>query len=165
MLVNLPHVLPPDSMGLAIAQLTNPSITPEELIVPPQLAEGVYLGHFNSINWPALRRLLKTEYPFMDDMRARMDKGERVDWTAVPPDFGVCDDYTQILERWPFLLTDERRFQIWMADVYREHQSPEGGWRWHKWGEYIGTYQPRHEYLYDEDIDKVQTFHIIEMNY
>ena len=22
-----------------------------------------------------------------------------------------------------------------------------GGWRWHKWGEYIGVHEPRHEYL------------------
>jgi hypothetical protein len=35
-------------------------------------------------------------------------------------------------------------------------------WRWHKWGEYIGTKNPQHEYLYDEDesIQEVFCYHI-----
>lgn len=37
-----------------------------------------------------------------------------------------------------------------------------GGWRWHKWGEYIGKGAPMHEYLDDEPgfENGVWTFHI-----
>lgn len=34
-----------------------------------------------------------------------------------------------------------------------------GGWRWHKWGEYIGVHEPRHEYLsYEKGIDYVLSY-------
>jgi hypothetical protein len=40
-----------------------------------------------------------------------------------------------------------------------------GGWRWHKWGEYIGAGEPTQEYLDDEELfpDGVYTFHIYEV--
>jgi hypothetical protein len=47
--------------------------------------------------------------------------------------------------------------------VIKANQSHEGGWRWHKWGEYIGKYEPQYEYLYDEpEIEKVYVYHIYE---
>lgn len=34
-----------------------------------------------------------------------------------------------------------------------------GGWRWHKWGEYIGVHEPRHEYLScEKGIDYVLSY-------
>lgn len=46
----------------------------------------------------------------------------------------------------------------------RCEQYPEGGWRWHKWGPYIGVQNPQCEYLYDEkNIDVVYTYHIYEI--
>ena len=34
-----------------------------------------------------------------------------------------------------------------------------GGWRWHKWGEYIGLHEPQHEYLsYEQNIDYVLSY-------
>ena len=34
-----------------------------------------------------------------------------------------------------------------------------GGWRWHKWREYIGVHEPRHEYLsYEKGIDYVLSY-------
>lgn len=36
-----------------------------------------------------------------------------------------------------------------------------GGWRWEKWGPYIGTQRSVADYLHDEpDIDYVYTFHV-----
>ena len=36
------------------------------------------------------------------------------------------------------------------------------GWRWHKWGEYIGKHTPQYEYLSDEKgIDYVLTWDIV----
>jgi hypothetical protein len=41
---------------------------------------------------------------------------------------------------------------------------PKSGWRYHKWGDYIGSQNPQSEYLYDDThIDAVWTFHIYEL--
>lgn len=50
-----------------------------------------------------------------------------------------------------------------MTSIYKNQQPPVGGWRWHKWGSYIGTYESKHEYLYDEDIDMIYVYHIYEI--
>jgi hypothetical protein len=81
-----------------------------------------------------------------------------------PADYGVCDSWRQIVERWPIIVESERRFVIGVTRVRRVDQSPEGGWRWHKWGFYIGTHEPQREYLYDEEgIEQVWCFHIYEI--
>lgn len=79
-------------------------------------------------------------------------------------EYGVCDNYEQIIERNKELLADESKtYVIGLSSVKKSSQSPQGGWRWHKWGEYIGTQNPQHEYLYDEDdIDLVYSYHIYE---
>lgn len=78
---------------------------------------------------------------------------------------GVCDDYPQILEHCPEIqLLQDRYFVISIVSIKRENEPSEGGWRWHKWGEYIGTQNPQHEYLYqDKHIDEVFTYHIYEL--
>lgn len=78
---------------------------------------------------------------------------------------GVCDDYHQIMEKYKEILNNpQKNFVIGLSTVKRENQSEDGGWRWHKWGEYIGTQNPKHEYLYDDiHIDKVFCFHIYEI--
>jgi len=79
--------------------------------------------------------------------------------------YGVCDNYEQVLERYKDILDDpNKNYVIGMCTVDRVRQSPEGGWRWHKWGKYIGTQNPEHEYLYDDThIDRVYCFHIYEL--
>lgn len=80
------------------------------------------------------------------------------------PVYGVCDTPDQIFVKFPFLKEDPQRgFTITVTPVDRDAQSPEGGWRWCKWGEYIGDKNPQSEYLYDEpDIERVYCFHIYE---
>lgn len=79
--------------------------------------------------------------------------------------YGVCDYPEQVLGEYIDVLTDpDRRFCISLVRVKKSEQSPDGGWRWHKWGEYIGKKEPKYEYLYDEpDIDEVYTYHIYEL--
>ncbi len=83
------------------------------------------------------------------------------EWIA----FGVCDNYQQIKDKYKSLLEDcDKKYVIIMNTVTRENQSAEGGWRWHKWGPYIGNQNPQHEYLYyDTHIDKVYCYHIFEI--
>lgn len=71
---------------------------------------------------------------------------------------GVCDNYEQVLEKYKDILNDpNKKYVIGMCTV-------EGGWRWDKWGEYIGTQNPEHEYLYDDiHIDRVYCFYIYEL--
>lgn len=83
---------------------------------------------------------------------------------------GVCDNFHQILDRASNILDNDvlgnpdRNFVIGLSTVEKSKQSSEGGWRWHKWGEYIGTQNPQCEYLYDEpEIDKVYCYHIYEI--
>mgnify|MGYP000101825354 CR=1 FL=1 len=47
--------------------------------------------------------------------------------------------------------------------IRRDEQSSSGGWRWHKWGKYIGKQKPQCEYIYDEpEIEEVYTFSVYQ---
>lgn len=65
------------------------------------------------------------------------------------PSYGVCDSPEQLLSmyRWE---EDERLFCLALTEVRREDQPSDGGWRWHKWGPYIGTQKTEYEYIRDE---------------
>lgn len=78
-------------------------------------------------------------------------------------EYGVCDNYMQILEKCPEIQDPKRQFIITLTPVKRKNQPSSGGWRWHKWGQYIGTKTPEYEYLYDEyGIEEVFVYHIYE---
>lgn len=65
--------------------------------------------------------------------------------------YGVCDDLANFMEMvGDQLEVDQRSFVVFMTPVLKAAQGPEGGWRWHKWGPYIGKHKPEAEYLYDE---------------
>lgn len=83
--------------------------------------------------------------------------------------YGVCDNAHQVIAYykpfWGELLRNRgRKFVVFMTPVLRANQERVGGWRWHKWGKYIGTQKPQNEYLYDDKhIDLVFTYNIIEV--
>ena len=76
--------------------------------------------------------------------------------------FGVCDSPEQFMARFgPGLEVRPECIVVSFCVVKREDQEASGGWRWRKWGPYIGDREPQHEYLYDEqEIDQVTTFHV-----
>lgn len=150
-------------------------------------------GHFGNeflINL-LLRDRIASKFPFSDARRAVFQEqnavmnllesngiDDRAEWDKAlapfrgkfqsvmdgPNDYGVCDTVDQVVEKWPELLTDPRRFIICFTQIDRADQPEHGGWRWHKWGEYIGTKEPMSEYLADEpEIDSVLCFSIIEL--
>lgn len=111
-----------------------------------QLRTGMYLiGHFSSSN----------SYPQFEHY---------------PGDLpinccGVCDHPEQVIQKCPELeMSQSRHFFVTFTCVKKSTQPPDGGWRWHKWGEYIGEKSPQHEYIYDEDdsIQEVYCYHIYE---
>jgi hypothetical protein len=60
---------------------------------------------------------------------------------------GVCDSPQQYATLYP----DIDRV-IYFAIIRRTDQAPDGGWRWHKWGKYVGNYNISNiEYLFEAD--------------
>lgn len=101
-------------------------------------------------------------YPFNGDHWSKSMGIKIIDeWVA----YGVADNYEQILEHYPFEVNNPKsNYVIILTEVRKDNQPSDGGWRWHKWGEYIGTQNPQYEYLYDEkDIEKVYCYHIYEI--
>ena len=67
------------------------------------------------------------------------------------------------MSKCPEIVESDRQFLITLFEVNREDQPEDGGWRWHKWDNYIGTQQPTCEYLYDEpEIDRVYCYQVYE---
>ncbi len=79
--------------------------------------------------------------------------------------YGVCDSPEQFIRKFGKRLEkDERRFVVSFTLIRKTEQSPQGGWRWHKWGPYIGKGKPTTEYLYDEpEVEEVYCYHIFEI--
>ena len=82
-----------------------------------------------------------------------------------PDSYGVCDYPSQVIEKFPKLISDPRRFLLTFQEVHKSEQPERDGWRWHKWGTYIGSQNSSAEYIADEpDIELVYIFHILELN-
>lgn len=86
-------------------------------------------------------------------------------------DYGVCDNASQVLDVYDEIVkkstskeAEEQmngEFIIRLMPVFRKYDT---GWRWHKWGGYIGEQKPECEYISDEtDIDMVYAFKIYKI--
>lgn len=85
-----------------------------------------------------------------------------MDWKHTRGCYGVADSVSQIYRKYRKVLKNPDYLFIVDVSKIRKCDQPEhGGWRWHKWGDYIGHKKPQYEYLYDEpNIDFVYIFHI-----
>ena len=98
-----------------------------------------------------------------------VDDGTRAPWPEDwgPDSYGVADTEEQILEYLKYYINHPSRlFVISITTMKRDvsNAGKGGGWRWHKWGTYVGTQQPQMEYLDDEpEIDQALVFSIIEI--
>jgi hypothetical protein len=116
-----------------------------------EIKEGVYqIGHFNFENSIPFKLEFDDKYP-------SFSKGQG--------SYGVCDHYSQIFGEIPEILNStERSFVISITEINKNTQPSDGGWRWHKWGEYIGNKEPQCEYLYDEpEIERVFVYSVYEL--
>lgn len=84
--------------------------------------------------------------------------------------YGVCDNASQVIEKYNefvksgFIDEQNDKCIVLMTPMCRRYQESDGGWRWHKWGEYIGVQNPQHEYLFDEEnIDIVFVFEFYKL--
>lgn len=137
-----------------------------------RLAEGVYETGWGFDHSLERAGLLKERYPFhpLDEERPLLGDDDAAavqywdEYGQRPADTGVCDQWEQIVERWPEIRDSDRKFVISLCRVTKAAQPESGGWRWHKWGDYIGRFEPQCEYLHDEpEIDAVYTFHVYEV--
>jgi hypothetical protein len=81
-------------------------------------------------------------------------------------EYGVADNLEQVKAAHAKLINAKNKHVcIAMTKIIKAEQSPEGGWRWHKWGPYIGNKNPQCEYLFDEDesIQEVYCWHIYKL--
>ncbi|EKS4345032.1 hypothetical protein QB607_003035 [Clostridium botulinum] len=82
--------------------------------------------------------------------------------------YGVCDNASQVIEYCNKRISEnkiheEKEYIIVMTPIFKNSQG-EYGWRWHKWGSYIGVQNPQHEYLADEkNIDVIYVFNVKEV--
>ena len=80
--------------------------------------------------------------------------------------YGVADNVEQVLDL--YNKNECGYFKgnhvILFHKVVKNPDEPCSGWRWHKWGAYIGVQNPRCEYLNDEpEINEVITFSICKV--
>lgn len=134
----------------------------------PQTREervGIYrIGHFGSSDflrgWDHYADF--DALPIPDDAPARM-REDAYDGVVGRNPYGVCDNVEQLLKHFPELEAPGREFVVTLSEVRKDSQPSSGGWRWHKWGPYIGSHDAQCEYLYHEvGIKSVLVYHIYE---
>lgn len=78
----------------------------------------------------------------------------------------VFDTEEQVFERWSWIESDPNLYVVSLTTLRKEDEPYEGGWRWHKWGDYLGDKEPQHEYLAHEgpDITQVVVVQVHEIN-
>lgn len=81
-----------------------------------------------------------------------------------PSTYCVCDNPEQAVTYWQARVNDPDRHYIVILVPIRRQPGNTGGWRWHKWGPYIGTQWPQCEYIDDEpEIEMVYVANIYEL--
>lgn len=164
MLTNLTPNYEEAKRRLQIAKDNNFKYTPQydEKYV---IEQGIYLCNFG-FNFSHQEFI-----EFKDDCNIPFDQHYEI----FAPDYnkaayGVADSIEQIKEYFKEEIENtERKFFIYVTPVTqeKENKGQGGGWRWHKWGEYIGNLNPQCEYLDDEDFgddfECVWCFSIVEV--
>lgn len=83
--------------------------------------------------------------------------------------YGVCDNASQAIKYYERLVSEDivspsDNFVILLTPIFKKNYSSYSGWRWKKWGPYVGIQNPTHEYIADEpDIDVVFVFMIYQV--
>ena len=127
--------------------LMNPDFAPCKF-APSKLADGIYESTFFFLPLDMPNRKKFCDYPEFNSFKSSC---------------GTCDNVQQILDEYPELQDPNRQFMVLLQKVVRAEQPAKGGWRWHKWGPYLGSFEPEHEYIYDETgIEQVLIYHIYE---
>lgn len=111
----------------------------DDLIIPNRIGQGMYLA----THWQ------------IDDLGVPLKH-------RYAKQCGVCDTPEQAVEKLGLRDSPEKVF-VSFVRIRRDEQPAQYGWRWHKWGPYIGDQKPTCEYIAGEpEIEEVYTFHVYE---
>lgn len=133
-------------------------IPQSEWMIEPGIYRCVYDFNFHKeefIEKPV--SLNDHNFSFMYDKDSKFNRDYENDPDYIKTDlsgYGVADTIEQIKEYYKELIDDpNRKYAIEITPVFqdKENKGKGGGWRWHKWGPYIGTLNPQWEYIDDED--------------
>ena len=124
-------------------------------IAPQRIGRGLYVNCGFNFHNAIADQSFDDLYNFDDEDESEADIGV--------PSYGVADSVEQFIEKFGKKLEESpNEYCVGFTEVKRADQPKEGGWRWHKWGEYIGTKEPQYEYLHDEpEIESVVTFSVM----
>lgn len=128
-----------------------------------RVGKGLYvIHHWNFEFCVPEGALIKKTYS-REESAAALAEMKAETWIS---EYGVCDSPEQFMEALGEKLeAREKRYVVSFVQMLRKEQPADGGWRWHKWGPYIGKKEPQYEYLYDEkEIDEVYTYHFYEVD-
>lgn len=124
------------------------------------------LGQGGEIVNPQVGIYITPSFSFGNDILQKHESYPDFDTDYEYQPYGVCDNVEQVLEHYKqWLELPDRNFCISFTKVKKSEQPSNGGWRWHKWGKYIGDKTPEFEYLYDENdsIQEIYCYHIYEI--
>ena len=131
----------------------------------PTKYTGVYFSNADDHTINAWCKQHAVYYKFFKEVRKMKALGlssneimnaERNAWS-----FGVADNIEQILEYYNTCEWFKGNHVVFVNKIRKNHN---GGWRWHKWGQYTGTREPQCEYLDDEpEIDEVLCYSIYKV--
>lgn len=79
-------------------------------------------------------------------------------------DYGLCDNATQVINKYNESVKGDKTYMIVLTPIFKADQPQDYGFRFHKWGEYIGVQNIEgYEYIYDSDIDMIYVYSVYEI--
>ncbi len=131
---------------------------------------GIYQSSF-AFNFPEEEFMEELDGLYYNESKKKPDETSLEYYTRNDKNwvdqYGVADNIKQIEKFYKKQIKSKtEKFVIALTPVRqnKENKGKGSGWRWHKWGRYIGKLNPLHEYLDDEDFGKnfqyVLCFHL-----
>ena len=132
---------------------------------------GVYWGSNSDTTIHSWCRQVPSNFKFFKTARKMKEDGatpEEINMARHNAwDYGVADSLEQIVSYYENRGEGFRGNHVIFVNKVTKDPRPEAamtGWRWHKWGPYIGTRNPQCEYLNDEpEIEEVLCFSIYKV--
>lgn len=142
-----------------------------------RIAEGQYIGHHHNFRHTVQTQLQPhSMYASFKSSTCPGCSPHQVigiwfhadDCRAPPTDltlYGVCDSIEQFNDKFlEVLQASADAYCVSFTEVRKADQPDHGGWRWHKWGPYVGAGEPQYEYLAEEEgFESVFCFHIYKI--
>ena len=121
---------------------------------------GVYLDTELNLDW-CNEYEVDSEREYARDFTNPKDPWDRISTYGVADNIAQIHAFVQEQEAQGY---DFGKCIINIRPILRKHEPAQGGWRWHKWGRYIGNFDHCCEYIHDEEgIEMVLCFRIIPL--